>query len=156
MTNDPKVDREERQLMRVVQASVALSLGAMSAFFFSVKQVNPSIRFEFTVSTVIGFVAVASFSWMAWQVIAWTGRGRKSQVVWLAVFTTLLCVGTVAAFAYGLRNVSSERQKDFAAGAALAVAVLTGLGFVLWRLMRFFERASEREEKEQDAQEDQR
>ena len=150
MTNDPKVDREERQLMRVVQASVALSVGAMSAFFFSVKQVNPTVRFEFSTLTVLGFAVAAVFSWMAWQVIAWAGRGRKSQLVWLSAFTTLLCLGTAAAFAYGMRNVSWERQKDFATGAALAVAVLVALGLVFWRLMRFFERASEPDQQAND------
>ena len=141
--DDPKAGKNERQLMRVVQASVALSVGAMSAFFFSVKQVNPVIRFEFTFATVLSFLVAAVLSWFVWQAIVSTGRADKSRFRWLAGFSTVLCLGTAAAFAYGLRNVSSERYKDFIEGAALAVAVLVTLGLILWRLMRSFERASE-------------
>ena len=129
--------------MRIVQASVALSVGAMCAFFFSVKEVNPVIRFEFTLATVLGFIAAAVLSWFVWDVIVSAGRADKSRSRWLAGFAAALGLGTVAAFAYGLRNVASERYKDFIEGAALAVGVLVALGLVLWKLMRSFERASE-------------
>ena len=129
--------------MRVVQASVALSVGAMCAFFFSVKEVNPVIRFEFTFATLLSFAAAAVLSWFVWQVIVSAGRADRSRSRWLAGFATALGVATAAAFAYGLRNISAERYKDFIEGAALAVGVLVALGLVLWKLMRSFERASE-------------
>jgi hypothetical protein len=143
VAEDTKARKTERQLMRIVQASVALSVGSMNAFFFSVKEVNPVIRFEFTVATVLGFIASAVLSWFVWQAIVSAGRADKSRFRWLAGFAVALGLGTAAAFACGLRNVSSERYKDFIEGAALAVGVLVALGLVLWRLMRTFERASE-------------
>jgi hypothetical protein len=115
----------------------------MSAFFFSVKEVNPVIRFEFSVATVLSFIAAAVLSWFVWQLIVSAGRADKSRFRWLAGFAAALVLGTAAAFAYGLRNVASERYKDFIEGAALAVGVLVALGLVLWKLMRSFERASE-------------
>ena len=54
-----KPTKDERDFVRVVQAGTALGLGVMAAFLYSLKQVHPSIRLEFTIGTVVTFLAAA-------------------------------------------------------------------------------------------------
>ena len=138
----------DRWLWRIVEGAVALSLGAMAAFFWSVKAVNPTLRFEFSFGTVVAFLVGTAVSLVAWRLMVGTGRGRKAGLV---VFSLFLCLVTAGAFVYGLKDVGGERAADFVVGTAWAVAFLVGVGFLLWRTGRFFEEADARQRKAEEA-----
>ena len=41
--------------------------------------------------------------------------------------------------AFGINNVSPENRSDVTIGTAIAIAVLTFVGWLLWRVARFLE-----------------
>ena len=132
--------KSKRQFARLVQGSIALSLGAMAAFLWSLKQVNPRTRFEFSTGTVIAFFIAAAASWSVWQVIARGGRQARFSFATFALVITAL---TVAAFAYGVKDVSRQKIHEVAIGAVLAILALSILGMALWRVVRFLEHDSQ-------------
>lgn len=139
----PSIDR---QLWRIVQIAVAVSLGAMAAFLWSVKAVNPSIQFEFSIGTVVAFLLGTTLAWLAWRAIV--GGGRRTKLG-LILFSAVLCLMTFGAFVYGMRGVAWERISDFAVGTGLAFLFLAGIGFLLWRTGKFFENADAKQAREE-------
>ena len=141
-------DKNARDLDRVVQVSAALSLGALAAILYSLKEVNPVIRFEFSVGSVVAFALVASIVWtLAPRVISFAepseaelASTRRKGNPWRAlVGFVAITVGTIAAVAFSLRNVQIEREADILNGVCMAVFVVAFLAAVMLRLMRFFE-----------------
>ena len=136
----------DRQLWRIVQWAVAVSLGAMAAFLWSVKAVNPTLQFQFSLGAVAAFLIGATSSFLGWRVMAGGGRRTKSRLI---TFSAVLCLVTFGAFAYGMRGVASERISDVAVGTALAFLFLGGVGFLLWRTGKFFEAADAKQTREE-------
>src|SRR2546427_1033486 len=50
-----KPSKDEQDFVRVVKVAAALGLGLLAAFLYSIKQVHPSLRLEFTFGTVAAF-----------------------------------------------------------------------------------------------------
>lgn len=136
MPDEPKT---ERQIARVMQLSVAVSLGFMAAFFWSLKQVNSHVRFEVSPGTGIAFLATAAISWQAWPMVAREQRRARRHFLLFAVGVVVLTAG---AFIYGVKDVSREKMRDVAIGAALAALALSVLGLAIWRVGKFLEKDS--------------
>ncbi|MHB8519610.1 MAG: hypothetical protein ACYDH9_02520 [Limisphaerales bacterium] len=141
---DSESGKNERRILRVIQACVALSVGLMFAFLASVREVNPAIRFEFSTGSLAGFGVGAGLSWIAWQLIFLTRHPTRLRVFGLIVFSALLVLATLCAFGYAVKDVSPERLKDLALGAGLAACFLGVLGLLFWRVTRSLERDTER------------
>jgi len=141
------VDRDDRDLLRVIRFSSAVSLGVMAALLFSVKQVTPDLRCELSAGSGIAFLVGAALSWLFWRVVfkvdsKRTGPGKRR--VWFAALSVLLSLATVAAFAFALKGVGNEKLREIIQGTLLAVFALAGVGFLLWRIARFLESDSKR------------
>ena len=162
--NEPPPPKDECDFFFVVKFSTALAFGCMAAFFYSLKQVHPDLRFRFTLGTVLVFLVVAVFSWIFCGVLAKsesTGgqphRRNRFMLRWLVWFFGLASLGTVAAFAYALKDVNSESRRDVIEGTVIAIAVLSLGGVLIWKAFRFFEEQSELEmenRREQEERED--
>ncbi|MBI3418034.1 MAG: hypothetical protein HY043_22320 [Verrucomicrobia bacterium] len=133
MPDEPQTDR---QFARVMQLSVAVSLGFMAAFLWSLKQINPQVHIELSPGTLVVFLVAAVVSWFAWPKIANDGRRSRRNFLLFAGAVVLL---TASAFIYGVKDVSRERLRDVAIGTTLAVLALSVLGFAIWRVGRFLE-----------------
>ena len=141
------VERDDRDLLRVIQFSSAFSLGLMAALLFSEKQVTPDLRCELSAGSGIAFLVGATFSWLFWRVVfkvdgKRTGPGKRR--VLFAALSVLLSLATVAAFAFALKGVGNEKLREIIQGTLLAVFALSGVGFLLWRIARFLESDNKR------------
>jgi len=144
------VERDDRDLLRVIRFSSAFSLGLMAALLFSVKQVTPDLRCELSAGSGIAFLVGATFSWLFWRVVfkmdsKRTGPGKRRVLFAATVaLSVLLSLATVAAFAFALKGVGNEKLREIIQGTLLAVFALSGVGFLLWRIARFLESDNKR------------
>jgi fatty acid desaturase len=126
--------KSERDFLRLLQWASAGCLGLTAAFIESLKSVNPVVRFEFSLGTVLMFAAVTGAAWYVMERVFFRAllAGRQPPVKLVIAFTALLTVGTLAGFA-----------------TLWAVMALSVVGYAFWRVVRFLEReARETEEKE--------
>jgi hypothetical protein len=138
-----KSARADRDLVWVVQVSSALSLGTLAGLLYSVQAVTPSIRFQFSPAAVIAFAIAAAISAGFWHVVFQLSaggethtRGRKRL---LALLAGSLAGALVLAFAYPLKDFSSEKVSEISFGALIALIFLTVFGLLFWRVVRFLE-----------------
>lgn len=126
--------KDSRDFEKIVIRVSTFSIGVLAGLLASIKQVNPAVRFQFsTLSVIAFFVAGALTFFFLRSVLSRNNKHRALLVVIVAVAALL------GYFAFGIKNVSAENRKDVTIGTALAVAVLAILGWVLWRVSRFFE-----------------
>jgi uncharacterized BrkB/YihY/UPF0761 family membrane protein len=144
--NETPPSRNERDLLLVVKLASALGMGALAAFLYSLKEVHPHIRFEFTLGTVLFALGTACASWIFCGVMARADAEghpsvarRRFFIRWLIVFGGLSTAGTIIAFVVSLRNVSSRGQRDVLEGTLLALLVIMAGGFLIRKAFRFFE-----------------
>jgi hypothetical protein len=147
-----RVEKNDRDLIRVVEFSTALSLSLMTAFVFAIKTVNPSIQFSFSTLTLVVFLLSGFLFWLAChlffkRVVANAEAGPGSQVDrkslllrWVSFFSIALILETVLGFANGLRGVSSEKLREVIEGTMWALLFLSVLAFLFWKLTRFVQR----------------
>ena len=148
-------ERDNRDLVRVVHISSALSLGLMTAFLASTERFTPELQIRFSSVTCFAFAGAAVFSWGYWRTILGPGGrrltteglpagGHRRSIV-LGSLALLLCVGTVFAFVLAMKDVSREKAREVLEGTLLAGFCLAGLGLLLWRIARFLETSHEAE-----------
>lgn len=133
--------------MRVVKIGTALSMGLMAAFLFSLRQVHPSIELRFGPGPLAAFVLAWAASWRFCTVLERSddapGSGRRRFVVrWMIGFLGFAALGTLAAFGYALKDVSSQNRWDVIEGTLIAVAVLALGGWLIYKAFQFFEEQS--------------
>jgi MFS family permease len=167
--NQRQPEKNDRDFFRVVQWASALGMGSMAAFLYSLKQVHPHIRLEVGVGTAVSFLGAAIFSWLFCGRLARTGttdeaggagagdgRRRRFLVRWLIFFLSICALGTIAAFGYALKDVSSGSRREVIEGTGIACLVLAAGGWLIRKAFRFFEEHSEaeleslREEEQED------
>lgn len=74
-TTDPKPPqndaetRNERDLFWIMTFSTSLGFGVLTAFLCSLKDIKNDVSFEFSIGTVVGFVAGASAGWFFWRIL---------------------------------------------------------------------------------------
>ena len=136
---DPK---SEHDFLRLVQWAGAGSLGLTAGFVESIKSVNPTVRFELSLWTLLVSAAVAGASWYVAERAFFRAlaEGRKPPVKLVVGLVVLLSVGTVAGFVLALRGVSTERRHDVAVGTLWAVMTLSIVGCAFWKVVQFLER----------------
>ena len=144
---DPK---SEHDFLRLVQWAGAGSLGLTAGFVESIKSVNPTVRFELSLWTLLVSAAVAGASWYVAERAFFRAlaEGRKPPVKLVVGFVVLLSVGTVAGFVLALRGVSTERRHDVAVGTLWAVMTLSIVGCAFWKVVQFLERDAAKTEAE--------
>ena len=146
-TEPPK---SERDFLRLVQWAGAGSLGLTAGFVESIKSVNPTVRIELSIWTLLVSAAVTGASWYVAERVFFRAltEGRKPPVKLAVGLTALLTVGTLAGFGLAMRGVSTERRHDMAVGTLWAVMALSVVGFAFWKVVQFLERDAAKTEAE--------
>jgi hypothetical protein len=144
---DQPPPNNERDFMRVVKIGTSLSMGLMAAFLISLKQVHPSIEFRFGFGAIAAFLIAAVASWRFCAMLAGPDtsgepRRRRFIVRWMVAFLGVSAVGTLLAFAYSLKDVSSQSRREVVEGTVIAVLVLAIGGWLIYRAFQFFEEQS--------------
>jgi len=141
----------DRDLTRVIKWCSALGLGLMAAFLYSIKQVTPELQYRISFGTGVSFVVAVALSWAFWRLVFGKPNGSENSLskplkrgfIILSIFLT---VASLAPFVYMLKGVANDKKGEIAEGTALAVLVLSGVGFLLWKTARFLESDSKRED----------
>ena len=155
----PQRNKNERDFIFVVKAGTALSMGLMAAFIYSLKSVHPNIHLRFTLGTIAAFLIAAVASWKFCAVLyrdetgeAGDDGSRRQEAQkkfikrWIIVFVGVSFVLTLLAFAWSLKDVSSESRRQVIEGTVLAALVIGAVAWLLRMAMRFFETQSRFEE----------
>ena len=146
---------DDRILIRVIKGSSAFSLGTMAALLYSVKQVNPDLKFEFSVGTAISFVLAVALSWAFWRLIFgrrndFDARVSASRRRGLRALALVLALCTIAPFVFALNGVGNDKAREIAEGTAIALLALGALGFLFWRVTRYLNADSEEQARRAD------
>jgi len=126
--------REERAFEKLMMWASSFSIGLLAAFLASLKQVNPTIVFKFTVLTVIGFVGGAVLTAIFLRIVLHGSKKRRAPLVFAAAI-----VSVILYFLFGIENTSRANRSDVMVGTVCAVAVLSFVAWVIWRLGRYLE-----------------
>lgn len=138
-------------LMKVVRFSIALSFGGLSGFVASIRQINPHARFAFDWIVVLALVAGWFFgSWFvrtflpldAETLSAEDEKRRRTRLGKLGFFGLLPCGAILMGMVFLIGDASSEKQYDYFLGFTAAVVFLTALGWILHKVVNFFEEKS--------------
>jgi hypothetical protein len=84
--------------------------------------------------TVFGLLLGLRFWQILWQTQATDSPEARLR---LRRFITFLAVVAVSSFIYPLRYVQSGRRSEVLTGLALAVCALGGMGFLIWKTIRW-------------------
>jgi len=135
-------------LMKVVRFSIALSFMGLAGFMSSIRQINPHARFEFDWIVVLAL----GFGWFfgSWFTRAFLpqdadmineedDRKRRSRLAKLGFFGLLPSGAILMGLVFLVGDASSKKQYDYFLGFALAVVFLTALGWLLHKVVTFFE-----------------
>src|SRR6185503_7126340 len=131
--------KDERAFEKLVMWASSFSIGLLAAFLASLKQVNPTIVFKFTFETVAAFAVGAVLTAVFLRVVLHGSKKRRAALVIAAA-----AVSVVLYFAFGIENSARANRSDVLVGTIIAVAVLSFLGFVIWRLGKYFESDDQR------------
>jgi heme/copper-type cytochrome/quinol oxidase subunit 3 len=144
-TKDP-----DSALFRIAGVGTALAFGTMVASLFALRKTTAGFTFEINALVVIAFIVSAIMAWFYWRLVARMAMDkspeqRKKKFV---VFSVALLVVGGFAFAYPLRFIPPEKRADVFIGLALAIGVLTGVGFVMRQVIKFLNADQKRAEEE--------
>ena len=132
---------------RIMAWSIALSFGALSSSLISLQHDSSGFHFVFNVWTVISFVVAAAAAWSYWSLLVKfkpkAGRStatRRGNMARLIIYVAPLLVVGCFGFLYPLKFVASPEKKiEIAQGLGLAIFVLSGVGFLLWRVAQIID-----------------
>jgi hypothetical protein len=141
----------ESGIFRIAGVGAALAFGAMVASLFALRKSAAGLVFELNALAVIAFVASAVVAWFYWRLVARMAVDKSPELrkKKFVVFSIALLVVGAFAFAYPLRFIPAERRTDVFIGLALAVAVLTGVGFVMRQVIKFLNADQKHTEEEE-------
>lgn len=151
--SEDRHQKNTKDFFRMLEWPGALGLGGLVAFVVSLKQVNPQVRLEFDVWSLVALVVGTIGSYVLIHAVIGKegknimvdasaggrnqGQGAKRKLWFLGA---ILAVGTVAAFLYALKDLSPAKRWDIAIGAGAAMALIAVVMFLFWRLVRFLEK----------------
>jgi hypothetical protein len=130
---------EERQLKRVIEWSMTICVGAMAAFFASIRRVNPELEFRLDWFTLLALGGGAWMGHLFWRVIPRDTPGGRKRWLPLGLWLAVQLGAMIFTFGYGIKDLSGPQHRDLLIGAGLAILALAFVAFLLWRVGRFFE-----------------
>jgi len=144
--------------MKLVRFSIALSFAGLSSFMSSIRQINPHARFAFDWIVILALV----FGWFfgAWFTKAFLPQDekavsdedeklRRGRLAKLGFFGLLPSGAILMGLVFLVGDASSKKQYDYFLGFAGAVVFLTVLGWLLHKVVNFFEGMSDGEAPEE-------
>jgi hypothetical protein len=142
-TNDAPLpaheSKEGRDFEKLVVWISALSIAVMAGFLASLKQVNPTIQFRFSLLSVVAGIAGGVLTVLFLRVVLHGNKRHRALLVVIAAIVSVL-----GYFLFGIKNASRENRLDVTIGTALALAALSFVGWLLWCVVRFLDRDDKR------------
>ncbi|HAM71744.1 MAG TPA: hypothetical protein DCM86_08890 [Verrucomicrobiales bacterium] len=141
MNTDTPPPASTDRFLRMARGASALACGAMAAFLYSLKRVNPTLDLELGAGSLLAAGLGAFLAWVIWNAVARMNTGEavapSRPLRWgMGLAAGILLVGTFAGFWIAIRDVRREALLQVIQGTALAVMVLSGIGWVLFKLTR--------------------
>jgi len=138
-------------LIKVVRFSVAMAFSGLAGFMASIRQINPHARFAFDWIVVVALVLGWFFGHQMCRVVLPAGEvpevltdEKKRNRLAKACFFGLLPCGVILIGLFTLvHDAPNGRQFDYFLGFSGAVVFLTLLGYMLTKVVAFFEASSE-------------
>lgn len=130
---------------RVAVAAIALSLGVMAGFLVAVRRINPALEIHVgPLAFAAGLVAALAAGWFADGIFRALALPAGGGVPRLRRLTRrgLLLMGVVLAvfFAWSLKDVTPDKQREMVIGTSLALVAIAGALFFFLQVVRFLER----------------
>jgi hypothetical protein len=126
--------KDGRDFQKLVVWASSFSMAVLAGFLASLKQVNPAILVKFDAVSAVAFVLGGVFTAIFLRIVMKADKRRRAVLVVGAAIVSVLGYFTLA-----IKDTAHENRSDVTIGTAIAVAVLSCVAFVLWRLTRFFE-----------------
>ena len=141
MNATPGSTKGTRDFAQVVTWSAALSMALSAAILASVRQVNPTVEFRFSVMTVIAFLVAGPLTAAVFRkIFNATSTGTASLKRWpLVLFFAVVLATLVVSIVFALRGVSGQKRMEIAVGTGTALLAVTFGGYLGWRAIRFLE-----------------
>jgi len=136
--------RNERDLVRIASGSTALAFGVALGSLQSLRHDAAGFSFQLSFGTAVAFAIGAVIGLLYWKLVTRSATRGASPLLRAASF--LLLLGGVGAFLYPLRFLPAEKLPDVYKGLAIAAVALSLIGFILWRIKRFLDQDSARNE----------
>lgn len=141
----------QQTFRKVIEFGSATCIGVMAAFLEALKQVNPEILIVFGWTTALAFAAGAGITVAAWRwgIASKMGAGadeRKGSSIKTRIVLVATVLGLLFVFANPLKTLSSEKRKDMIIGTSLALAVLSVVGVMFYKVVRFLDDDSDQTE----------
>ncbi len=138
-------------LIKVVRFSVAMGFSGLAGFMASIRQINPHARFAFDWIVVVALVLGWFFGYQMCRVVLPSGEApeqltdekKRSRLAKVCFFGLLPCGVILLGLFTLVRDASNARQLDYFLGFSGAVVFLTLLGYMLTKVVAFFEASSE-------------
>ena len=149
MSDDSKPSSGSSSFFRLAGAGTALAFGVMVASLFSLQHGPSGFSFRLNAWVVIAFVLAASAGWYYWKLVARMAAEKSPNLrKKFIVFSIGLVLLGVIGFLYPLKFIPPEKRKDVFIGLALAVGVLSGVGFVMRKVIKFLDSDLKKTERE--------
>jgi peptidoglycan/LPS O-acetylase OafA/YrhL len=126
--------KDSRDFEKLVVWVSTFSIAVMAGFLASLKQVNPAIQIRFDAVSVAAFILGGVSTAVFLRIVLKANKRRRALLV---VGAAIVCV--LGYFLLGIKDTSRENRSDVTVGTAIAVAVLSCVAVVIWRLTRFLE-----------------
>ncbi len=132
----------------VAPLCAAASVGTLAAILVALRQIHPVLRLEFDLLSLSAGLVTAAVGWALGRGLWRLGRTspgvgvvehrrlQRRVVLGLATLGLLIAVGFVVA----AMGIPDSRRRDMMAGGTLAILVLSGVGWILWKLAGLFGR----------------
>jgi Sec-independent protein secretion pathway component TatC len=138
-------------LFRLAGAGASIAFGAMVASLFALKSSPDGFSFELNIGAVLAFLIAAPFAWYYWRMVARMAvekapERRKRKFV---IFSIGIVIVGVFSFLYPLKFIPAEKRQDVFIGLTLAAACITGVGVVMWKVMKFLDADLKKTEQEE-------
>jgi len=126
--------KDGRDFEKLVVWVSTFSIAVMAGFLASLKQVNPAIQIRFDAVSVVAFVLGGVLTAVFLRIVLKANKRRRTLLV---VGAAIVCV--LGYFALAIKDTAHENRSDVTIGTAIAVAVLSSVALVLWRVIHYFE-----------------
>lgn len=154
----PTERREERgqSFAYVARVASVICFAGMAGFLYSVKQVNPVLEMEWGFGTLVMTVIGGWLAWILWNMAAQlvsegTELQHRRRVKNLALLSGGVFLVMLISWAVAIKDVRRAMLLEILQGTSLALFVLAGIGFVLYRLVRWLESEKPNNEPDPDA-----
>jgi len=151
---NPKDNTDDtRSFFNMLEWPSALGLGGLASFLFSLKQVNPEVRFEVNIWSWIILVAGTLIAWRATRSVFRAGdeqfeslrklteqQRAKQRKKRMLRFGLILGGGMLISLAYSLKDVPQSKRWDVTVGVCSALIFVSVALYFFWRLVQFLER----------------